>query len=121
MRLFDCACAREIWHLLTDAISREAVEISERYADQQATFAELDSIHQKAFAVARSQRKDPFNDAGWAACSCSISRSALSSAYDKASGALAKELSKKAPVREAHRAVTSARQTRLVRCIFGNP
>jgi hypothetical protein len=38
MRLFGCACCRAIWHRLTDAESRQAIEATARFVDGLATF-----------------------------------------------------------------------------------
>jgi hypothetical protein len=50
--LFVCACRRRIWHLLTDRRSRRAVEVEERYADGQASEAEVMGARQAAAKVA---------------------------------------------------------------------
>jgi hypothetical protein len=41
LRLFACACCRQVWHLLRDPRAREAVEVSERYADSRVTARRL--------------------------------------------------------------------------------
>lgn len=41
LRLFACACIRQVWHLLDDKRSRNAVEVAESFADGQVGVTEL--------------------------------------------------------------------------------
>ncbi len=54
-RLFACWCARQVWDLLTDERSKEAVVVTERFANGDATEEELSAARAAA------------QDAAWAA------------------------------------------------------
>ena len=49
--LFACACVREIWHLLTDERSKQAIVVSEKFADGLVTQQELTAAWNAAWAA----------------------------------------------------------------------
>jgi hypothetical protein len=51
LRLFDCRCVRDVWYLLADEHSRNAVEVAERYAMGDATDEELDAARADVWAA----------------------------------------------------------------------
>src|SRR3954452_10778197 len=61
LRLFACACARRVEHLLDDERSREAVEVAEKYAEGQAE----EEVLRAAFMAARLAARDCYDDAFW--------------------------------------------------------
>jgi hypothetical protein len=51
LRLFACACCQQLWPFLTDGRSQRAIEISEQYADGQASKDELAEAQSAADAA----------------------------------------------------------------------
>ncbi|WP_246522921.1 hypothetical protein [Gemmata palustris] len=45
LRLFTCGCCRRIWSLLSDQLTRPALELAERYADGAASDSEWDRMY----------------------------------------------------------------------------
>jgi hypothetical protein len=55
-RLFACGCVRRAWHLLSDARSRRAVEVAEKYADGLANGDDLEAASAKNATARKSRR-----------------------------------------------------------------
>ena len=63
LRLFACACCRQVWGLLVSPPSRAAVEVAERYADGTATERERGAARASALTVVGGG----LQQGGWAA------------------------------------------------------
>ena len=59
LRLFAVACCRRVWRWMTDERSRQAVEISEMYADGRLGRKKLNAARREAFAASKSPNPCP--------------------------------------------------------------
>ncbi len=122
LRLAACACARSVWPLLEDEVSRQAVLVSERHADGLADLVSLRAAHADAVAVAA---------AGWALWTdgqAEAAKAAVATAEDDAAGAALHAALYAAATAQAaaggdipvwrHQA---RRLCDLLRCVLGNP
>jgi hypothetical protein len=122
-RLLACAACRQIWRLLPDPRSRQAVAVAERYADGQASAVELAQVRTHALKVA-----SPAAQQAWAPYWAAnvMASGPLWNAFAAAAAAPARQAVREAPrdqaaVWEAAQAAGFRDQVRLIREVMGNP
>jgi len=79
-RLYAVWCARQVQHLMKDQRSLAALDVAKRYANGEATDAELVAARAAAWAAAR----DAARDAAWAAAWDAARDAAWAAAWDAA-------------------------------------
>lgn len=124
LRLLSCACCRRVWPLLSDARSRIAVEVAERYADGQASVRDLAQARARAVCAVGGGRQAAWA-AYWAANTSAMGplinvfTAASSGAADMA--ASGQGLSDRNERYESAVLGQAREQTALIREVIGNP
>jgi hypothetical protein len=114
LRLFACACARRVWHLMPDKMFHDAVELAERLAEGGATGKERKALKGKCEAA----HPGPLWTIASAAATHCLASAAPTAAWNGGRAtAVAEAGAREGPEWEAAR----ARQADLAREIFGNP
>jgi hypothetical protein len=106
LRLFACACCRQVWHLLTDERSRRAVEVAERDADGEVSPEQYHQAWSEAWSAGHTLPLGPLE--AWVVFW-------LFGRHDDLGG-IAGEVS-----RQLRNSVPPATQAVLLRDIVGNP
>ena len=120
-RLIACACCRRILHLIPDARAKEAIEVSERFADGSATRTQLGAAYSMAWevyeeAMSVEAPEEPYADAVEAACGEKIDAAAV--ARD---ARLEDFYGEPTPQEQAFTAAERVAQAQLLRDLVGNP
>jgi hypothetical protein len=124
LRLLACACCRQIWALLPDPRSRQAVQTAERYADGLASDRELAMARNNALGVAdQGEHKAawaPYNAANIKA-SGPIENVFLAAGEAPVRLAVQKASTDLRAVHDAAQTASALEQAALVREVIGNP
>jgi hypothetical protein len=117
--LFQAACCRRIWHFLRDDCTRKAVEVLERFADDETLAEELSSANADLQPILDRRIKKCFYDAAWAVHWATIQPAEDdATASEDAANAMAAGVRKG---RAKARAEERMAQAALLRDIVGNP
>jgi len=90
IRLYAVWCARQVQHLMTDPRSLDALDVTERYANGQASEEELKAASYAAWAAAWAERDAAMAaacDAAWDAARAAAWDAARAAAWDAAMAA----------------------------------
>jgi hypothetical protein len=122
LRLFACACVRQVWGLLRDDRSRRAVLVAEHYADRQSTHGQLCLARTEAreavqalSGAAQHSRSPQDMAAIWAA------RAAGATVQDTGFDVAADAAECVASLRTPQGATDRRRECEFIRETFGNP
>ena len=104
MRLYAVWCARQVQHLMTDPRSLAAMDVAERYANGQATDAELAAAKEAAKEAARKEARKEARKATMAAvCAAAARKAAMAAAWTAVWAAAARKAARKAQTVEFRR------------------
>lgn len=122
LRLFALACCRRIWPLIADETCRRAIEVSERFADGQASEQELGIVYKRIAEFADSLCGNEQEHTAWWVAKAAAHAAKTSSNQDHQwSDTLEVAVNSAGAAWCSSKTEEDIAQTNLVRCIFGNP